>query len=102
MFTVSNLVITKAFPANTQALAGGVFNTVAQFGNSVGLAVTAAIASSVTAHETPDAAVPRDSPEALLLGYRAVFWTIFAAMLTTCFVSVFGLRRVGIIGLKND
>ncbi|RAR03203.1 integral membrane protein [Stemphylium lycopersici] len=34
MFTVSNLVITSVFPARTQGLAGGVFNTVAQIGKS--------------------------------------------------------------------
>jgi hypothetical protein len=30
LFTVSNLLITSVFHANTQALAGGVFNTVSQ------------------------------------------------------------------------
>lgn len=48
LFTVSNLVITGVFPAKTQALAGGVFNTVAQIGKSVGLALSAVIATSIT------------------------------------------------------
>ena len=30
LFTISNLVITSVFHENTQALAGGVFNTVSQ------------------------------------------------------------------------
>ena len=51
-FTASDLVISSAYLANVQSLAGEVFNEVCQFGDSVGLAVTAAIASSVTAHST--------------------------------------------------
>ena len=35
LFTASNLIISDAFPDKTQALAGGVFNTVAQIGKSV-------------------------------------------------------------------
>ncbi len=51
LYTISNLAITSLFPSRTQALAGGVFNTVAQIGNSVGLAITSIIAASVTAAE---------------------------------------------------
>ncbi|UQC76519.1 uncharacterized protein CLUP02_18032 [Colletotrichum lupini] len=47
LFNISNLIITNNFPSKSQALAGGVFNTVAQSGNSIGLAVTAMIAASV-------------------------------------------------------
>ena len=32
LFTISNLIITERFPARTQALAGGVFQTVSQIG----------------------------------------------------------------------
>ena len=39
LFTISNLVISDAFPADLQSLAGGVFSEIGQFGNSVGLAV---------------------------------------------------------------
>ncbi|KAF2159896.1 hypothetical protein M409DRAFT_29706 [Zasmidium cellare ATCC 36951] len=42
LWTMSSLVICRAFPAESQALAGGVFNTISQLGNSVGLAITAA------------------------------------------------------------
>lgn len=45
---MSSLVISRAFPAGSQALAGGFFNTISQLWNSVGLAVVAAIADSVT------------------------------------------------------
>jgi hypothetical protein len=43
LFTISNLLITSVFHAKTQALAGGVFNTVSQVRNepmSMGLAHT--------------------------------------------------------------
>ena len=96
LFTVSNLVISNAYPADVQSLAGGVFNEVAQFGNSVGLAVTAAIAASVTQHSRSD---PTD---ALLQGYRAAFWTIFAASATVIVVTFFGLRKTGLVGKKDD
>ncbi|KAJ0418466.1 major facilitator superfamily domain-containing protein [Aspergillus carlsbadensis] len=73
---VSNLIISRAYPGQNQALAGAVFNSVSQVGNSVGLAVSAAIAASVTEHagqgETED--------DATLVGYRAAYWLMFGAM----------------------
>jgi hypothetical protein len=96
-FTVSNIVISDAFPADLQSLAGGVFNEVSQFGNSVGLAITAAIAASVTEQSTAEERV-----NALMKGYRAAFWTIFASCATVMIVSWFGLRKSGIVGKKDQ
>jgi Na+/melibiose symporter-like transporter len=99
LFTVSNLVITAAFPEETQALAGGVFNTVAQIGKSVGLALSAVIAGSITLQsDDPD----KHGPRALMEGYRAAFWFILAITATTLVVSVWGLRNIGKIGLKRE
>ncbi|KAK8095897.1 aminotriazole resistance [Apiospora kogelbergensis] len=92
LFSVSNLLISDAFPAEIQSLAGGVFNEVAQFGNAVGLAVTAAIAASVTEHSHAE------GKTATMDGYRAAFWTIFASTATVLIISLVGLRRVGTIG----
>jgi hypothetical protein len=97
LFTVSNLIISDAFPHDIQSLAGGVFNVVAQFGNSVGLAVTAAIASSVTEHS----GIPNHA-EALMLGYRAAFWTIFASAAAVVGILVVGLRKGGTVGKKDQ
>lgn len=97
LFTLSNLVISDAFPSDTQSLAGGVFSEVAQFGNSVGLAVTAAIAASVTEHSPV-----QDPKAALMAGYRAAFWTIFASTVAVLVTSFFGLRKGGYVGKKND
>ena len=97
LFTVSNLVISNAYPRDVQSLAGGVFNEVAQFGNSVGLAVTAAIAASVTEHVKLE-----DDAEALLKGYRAAFWTISAATIVVILTVFFGYRKAGLVGKKDD
>ncbi|KAL2865088.1 major facilitator superfamily domain-containing protein [Aspergillus lucknowensis] len=70
LFTVSNLIISRAYPGQNQALAGAVFNSVSQVGNSVGLAVSAAVAASVTEHSNDD----------MLKGYQAAYWLMFAAM----------------------
>lgn len=82
-----------------QALSGAVFNTCAQLGTAIGLTVTSLIAASVT-----DASLDSDktSPSALMVGYRAVFWTMFAAMALVCVLSVLGLRAVKQLGVKRD
>ncbi|KAK7965266.1 hypothetical protein PG996_000379 [Apiospora saccharicola] len=92
LFSVSNLLISDAFPAEVQSLAGGVFNEVAQFGNAVGLAVTAAIAASVTEHSHAE------GKTATMDGYRAAFWTIFASTATVLIISIIGMRKIGTIG----
>ena len=74
------------------------FNEVAQFGNSVGLAVTASIAASVTEHS----GVRHDKALALMEGYRAAFWTIFAGTAIVVVITFFGLRKGGTVGKKNE
>ncbi|RFU33472.1 hypothetical protein B7463_g2886, partial [Scytalidium lignicola] len=100
LFTVANLVITQIYPHKTHGLAGGVFNTISNIGNSVGLAVTSVIASSVTL-----AAKGRrweTEKDKLLDGYRATFWTCFAANILVLGVVGFGLRKIGKVGIKTD
>jgi nitrate/nitrite transporter NarK len=99
LFTVSNLVITSVFPARTQGLAGGVFNTVAQIGKSVGLATSAVIASSVTEHSVY---VEKESPAALMEGFRAAFWYLFALSCATGLLLGWGLRGIGRVGMKRE
>ncbi|KAF2676371.1 hypothetical protein K458DRAFT_410459 [Lentithecium fluviatile CBS 122367] len=90
LFNVGNLVITANFLDKSQALAGSVFNTVAQLGNSIGLAVTAIIAAAVS-----DAAERggRTNSYALLKGNRSGFWTCFAAAVVSVLISSVGLRK---------
>ncbi len=97
LYTISILIIADAFPTSKQSLAGGVFNTVAQIGNSVGLTVGAVIAASVTANQE----APR-SVTALEKGFKAAFWTCFASMGTVVLIGLLGLRKAGKVGLKSD
>jgi len=99
LFTISNLLITSVFPNKTQGLAGGVFNTVSQIGKSVGLALVAVIASSVT-HKS--AYIDKSSPDALMAGYSASFFFCFALSVTTLVLALWGLRRIGKVGHKRD
>ncbi|KAI9740909.1 MAG: hypothetical protein M1818_004515 [Claussenomyces sp. TS43310] len=98
IFTIANLIITDVFPANMQALAGAVFNTVAQAGTSIGIGVTAMISAGVI--KSPSSSL-KNAPEALMAGYRAVFWTCFATLFLSCFCTM-GLRGVGRVGLKRE
>lgn len=99
LFTVGLLIISAVFPSRTQALGGAVFNTCAQLGTSIGLTVTQVITESVTANSQE---ADKSSPSALMDGYRAVFWTLFAMMALVGFTGALGLRRVGKIGVKED
>lgn len=101
-FTIASLLITSAFGTDTQALAGGVFNTVAQIGRSVGLALAGLLAESVTAKSSASRENDGDggrSQRALLEGYRAVFWLCFAMCLMTQLTSFWGLHGIGKVGL---
>lgn len=92
-------MVSDVFPQRTQALAGAVFNTVSQLGTSIGLAVTSVISATVTADSNAES---KKSPAALMAGYRASFWALFAWMVAACIVGGFGLRRLGKIGEKRD
>ncbi|PGH19295.1 hypothetical protein AJ80_04048 [Polytolypa hystricis UAMH7299] len=102
LFTVSNLVITSVFPPKTHGLAGGVFNTISQIGMSVGLALTAVVASAVGGLGTETEMSEAQRLEALLKGYRATYWMSFAASAVIVVFSWWGLRSIGKIGLKRD
>ncbi|KAJ5186315.1 Major facilitator superfamily domain general substrate transporter [Penicillium cf. viridicatum] len=105
LWTVSSLIISRAFPAESMALAGSVFNTISQLGNSVGLAVTAVIAASITAHDdgsANDTSTSSQTGSQLLEGYRAAYWTIFGGMVLVFLVSSLGLRHAGKVGNKQD
>lgn len=99
LFTVGLIVITNVFPDDTQALAGAVFNTSAQFGSALGMAVLQVISTVVTEEKEKGG---ESEKEALMEGYRASFWTMFGLMVVCTAVGFFGLRRSGRVGLKRD
>ncbi|KAK6432012.1 hypothetical protein LTR95_011823 [Oleoguttula sp. CCFEE 5521] len=98
LYTISNLLITSVFPAKTQALAGGVFNTISQIGKSITMALVAVLAAQVTLQSDLR---EKHSPDALMVGYRATFWFMFACILATILLSVWGLRGIGTVGHKK-
>ncbi|KAI8671848.1 MFS domain-containing protein [Fusarium keratoplasticum] len=97
LFTVGLIIITDVFPEDTQGLAGAVFNTAAQFGSALGLAILQVISTQVTKDSNST-----DKVVALMQGYRASFWTMFGMMLLCTIVGLLGLRKAGRIGLKRD
>ncbi|KUJ14877.1 uncharacterized protein LY89DRAFT_556777, partial [Mollisia scopiformis] len=99
LFTVAQLAITSVFPPRTHGLAGGVFNTISNIGNSVGLALTAVVASAVTMSEDGRKV---STPQTLMDGYRATFWLCFALNVLILGVIWFGLRKIGKVGIKVE
>lgn len=96
LFTVGLIVVSDAFPEDTQALAGAVFNTAGQFGGAMGLSVLQVVSKQ---EEGGDGL---EMEEALLRGYRASFWTMFGFMVLCGGMGGFGMRKVGKVGLKLD
>jgi MFS family permease len=99
LFTVGLIVVSECFPEKDQALAGAVFNTVAYFGLSLGLNIMQVVSLLVT-----QGTIYRDkhSPAALLQGYQASFWAMFAFTMACAVICVLGLRKIGKIGLKRE
>ena len=97
--TVGLIVVSEALPERTAALAGGIFNTFAYFGLSLVLNLLQVVSTLVT-----EGTQYRDksAPSALLRGYRASFWAMFAAVIGSCVICVFGLRKIGKVGLKRE
>ncbi|KAH7377639.1 major facilitator superfamily domain-containing protein [Pyrenochaeta sp. MPI-SDFR-AT-0127] len=114
LFTVGLIIVSDNFPEETQALAGAVFNTVAQFGMSLGMGSCQVVALGIQDKEGGSAtssghggdssigAFENQNPLAVLKGYRASYWLMFAYMIVCVFIAVVGLRKVGKVGLKRE
>jgi MFS family permease len=110
LFTVGLIIVSDTFPEKTQALAGAVFNTVAQIGMSLGMGLCQVVALGVQGGNDGgdsggqhSAATSDDvAATAVLKGYRASFWTVFAYMAACIVVSIVGLRKIGKVGLKRE
>jgi nitrate/nitrite transporter NarK len=110
LFTVGLIIVSDVFPEESQGLAGAVFNTVGQFGNSLGTGLCQLVALGVigspsgVGHGGNDDELPggEDDTDALLRGYQASFWTMFACMAVCASLAVIGLRNIGKVGLKHD
>jgi nitrate/nitrite transporter NarK len=109
LFTIGLIIVSDNFPKETQALAGAVFSTVTQFGQSLGVGVCQVVALSVTENSSNgqgnhNGSSTSENPDetALLRGYRASFWTMFAYMVISGIIAIIGLRNTGKIGLKRE
>ncbi|KAJ4286806.1 hypothetical protein N0V90_013058 [Kalmusia sp. IMI 367209] len=108
LFTVGLIIVSDSFPEKTQALAGAVFNTVAQFGMSLGVGVCQVVALGVidsnngASHAGDEGGAFEEDPMQVLKGYQASFWTMFAYMLICGVIAVVGLRKAGKVGLKRE
>lgn len=108
LFTVGLIVVSDSFPEGTQALAGAVFSTVAQFGTSLGVGICQVAALGVMGSDanlngdSSGATSSQDDAGDMLKGYRAGFWTMFALMVCCVVIAIGGMRRTGKVGLKKD
>ena len=100
LFTVGLLIVSDQFPEKTQALAGAVFNTVAQFGMTFGIGLCQVVSLGVGASDAGGKGDREEGP--MLKGYQASFWMMFAFMLVVGVIAVGGLRTAGKLGLKRD
>ncbi|KAL4863704.1 major facilitator superfamily domain-containing protein [Aspergillus spectabilis] len=97
--TIANLVITRLFPQSLHGLAGGVTNTCAQLGTSIGLNLTSLLANIITTNSR-DNMTPI---KALAEGYGGAFWASFAATAAMVILTAVGMRQVGKVGqMKRD
>ncbi|KFY75986.1 hypothetical protein V498_09796 [Pseudogymnoascus sp. VKM F-4517 (FW-2822)] len=96
VFTIANLVITDAFPKETQALAGAMSNTAQQLGGAFGLAIAGVVAARGSQEGQ------EGTQDALWLGYRAVFYMCFGAMVVACLLGAVALRGAGVVGTSTE
>ena len=99
IITVGIILASEVFPEDRQALAAGVFNTAGQLGISIGLAVIGTVSRATTLKSDT---VNKASSAALLVGYRAGFWTAFAWTMASCVIGAFGLTKLGRVGLHRE
>lgn len=99
IITVGIILASEVFPEDRQALAAGVFNTAGQLGISIGLAVIGTVSRATT---LKSGIANKASSAALLVGYKAGFWTAFVWTLASCAIGAFGLTKLGRVGLHRD
>jgi hypothetical protein len=65
----------------------------------VGLATSGVIAVSITEHSRYR---EKESPEALMAGFRAAFWYLFTLSCATGLMFIWGLKGIGKVGMKRE
>ncbi|KIM81923.1 hypothetical protein PILCRDRAFT_820793 [Piloderma croceum F 1598] len=102
IYPVGNLHIASTFGEDSQSLAGGVFNVATRIGTSIGLAVTSSIATAISEkYASAHPALLPNSPEVLMVGFRAAGWTCFTAAMLAFLIGLVGLRGIGVVGQRK-
>ncbi|KAG1721892.1 major facilitator superfamily domain-containing protein [Suillus lakei] len=102
VYPLGNQQIAVSLDEDSQSLAGGIFSVTTRLATALGLAVTSEIADSVSkAYNNKHPDLDAQSPEVLMVGFRAAGWTCFASTLLGIIIVIFGLRDLGIIGKKT-
>jgi len=73
-----------------------------QLGTSIGLAVTSSIATAISAkYASAYPSLLPNSPEVLMVGFRAAGWTCFTAAMLAFLIGLVGLRGIGVVGQRK-
>ena len=99
IITIGIILASEVLAEDRQGLAAGVFNTAGQLGISIGLAVIGTVSRATTLKSD---IADKTSSAALLVGYKAGFWTAFAWTLASCAIGAFGLTKLGRVGLHRE
>ncbi|KAG1729327.1 major facilitator superfamily domain-containing protein [Suillus paluster] len=101
VYPLGNQQIAATFDEDSQSLAGSIFSVTTRLATALGLAVTSGIAASVSkAYNEKHPHLDAESPEVLMVGFRAAGWTCFASTVLSIMVVIFGLRGLGVIGKR--
>jgi len=66
------------------------------------MAITTSIATNVSKkYSKSHPSLPPNSPEVLMVGFRAGGWTLFAAAAMSIIIGLVGLRGIGIVGRQK-
>ncbi|EKM57838.1 uncharacterized protein PHACADRAFT_251711 [Phanerochaete carnosa HHB-10118-sp] len=108
VFASGSLFVAKISLPHEQSLAGALFQTMSQLGNSFGLAITTIIFNSVLAKDSKKAgvAVNKSGTNAPYFAqedaYKAAMWGGFAFGVLGALLAAVFLRQVGIVGHRQD
>ncbi|KAJ7134992.1 major facilitator superfamily domain-containing protein [Mycena crocata] len=107
VYPVGSLHLSSVFDDDSQSLAGGLFNVASRIGTSLGLAITSSIATSVSQrYQRGHPELVLDSPEVLMVGFRAAAWTCFGVSVFSFCIAIFrvglSIRHIGIVGQKVE
>ncbi|KAJ7496663.1 major facilitator superfamily domain-containing protein [Mycena latifolia] len=103
VYPAGTLQVSSAFDNDSKSLAGGIFTVAIRLGVSIGVAVTSSIATAVSqnyhSHHTE---LAFNSPEVLMVGFRAGGWCLCTAAVISFSIALIGLRGIGIVGQAGE